>query len=69
MIKYPRNLKRDKDGYVLDNKKSCSVFDDDGNYNGYTSVIEDHLDYHNIFTGGYDFGDIVFERLITANQG
>ena len=25
-------------------------------------------DYHNVYTGGYDFGDIVFERLITVNQ-
>ena len=25
-------------------------------------------DYHNLFTGGYFFGDVVFERLITVNQ-
>ena len=36
-------MQRDSNGYVLDNKKSCGRFDDDGNYNGMTSVIEDHL--------------------------
>ena len=30
--------------------------------------IENYKDYHNTFSGGYDFGDIVFERLITVNQ-
>ena len=39
--KYPRNLERDSNGYVLDD--SCNQFDKNGNYNGYTSVIEDHL--------------------------
>ena len=61
-------MQRDSNGYVIDKLKSCGPFDDDGDYNGYTCVIEDHLDYHNTFTGGYFFGDIVFERLITVNQ-
>ena len=36
-------MQRDSDGYVIDNLKSCGPFDDDGNYNGLTSVIEDQL--------------------------
>ena len=51
--KYPRNLQRDSNGYVLDNKKSCGRFDDDGNYNGLTSVIEDHL-------GSFSFKRLAF---------
>ena len=30
--------------------------------------FENFEDYHNTFTGGYYFGDIVFEGLITVNQ-
>ena len=41
--KYPRNLLRDSNGYVIDDKKSCGQFNDEGYYNGFTSVIEDHL--------------------------
>ena len=36
-------MQRDSNGYVIDNLKSCGPFDDDGNNNGLTSVIEDHL--------------------------
>ena len=32
------------------------------------NLTETFKDYHNLYTGGYDFGDIVFERLITVNQ-
>ena len=46
---------------MVDNRKSCGYFDDEGNDNGVTSVIENHFDYHNTFTGGYDFGDISFK--------
>ena len=58
---YPRNLIRDEHGYVVDDRKSCGYFDDEGNDNGLTTVIENQFDYHNIFTGGYDFGDISFK--------
>ena len=40
------------------------MFDKEGNDNGLTTVIEDQLDYHNIFTGGYDFGDFHFKVLM-----
>ena len=36
-------MQRDSNGYVIDDLKSCGPFDDDGNYNGLTCVIEDHL--------------------------
>ena len=65
---HPRNLIRDDHGYVVDNRKSCGYFTDDGLDNGVTSIIEDHFDYHNTFTGGYAFGDISFKRLFSVNQ-
>ena len=65
---YPRNLIRDANGYVIDDRKSCNQFTADGEDNGLVSVIEDNLDYHNIFSGGYDFGDISFVRSYFVNQ-
>ena len=44
------------------------MFDKNGNDNGYTTVIEDQLDYHNIFTGGYDFGDFHFKVSPRSSQ-
>ena len=65
---YPRNLIRDEHGYVVDDRKSCGYFDDEGNDNGLTTVIENQFDYHNIFTGGYDFGDISFKAGFIMNR-
>ena len=67
-----RNLQRDEYGFVIGydsgELKSCEQFAEDGSDNGKISVIEDHLDWHNVYTGGYEMTDIQFKNLITINQ-
>ena len=67
-----RNLQRDEYGFVIGydsgELKSCEQFAEDGSDNGKISVIEDHLDWHNVYTGGYEMTDIQFKNLITVNQ-
>mmetsp|Transcript_117680 Transcript_117680/g.377616 ORF Transcript_117680/g.377616 Transcript_117680/m.377616 type:complete len:988 (+) Transcript_117680:2-2965(+) len=65
---YPRNLKRDINGYVVG---GCPQFDENGKDNGVTppNLIEDHFDWHNTFNGQYSMGDISYVRYISVNNG
>eukprot|EP00933_Yihiella_yeosuensis_P028748 TRINITY_DN22577_c0_g2_i1.p1 TRINITY_DN22577_c0_g2~~TRINITY_DN22577_c0_g2_i1.p1 ORF type:complete len:1594 (+),score=244.66 TRINITY_DN22577_c0_g2_i1:990-5771(+) len=66
---YPRNLERDKDGFVTD-MGSCAEFTSTGKDNGVVpaNVIEDEFDWHNQFVGQYSMGDIAFVRLVSVNN-
>ena len=67
-----RNVQRDENGYVVGhdtgNMASCEQFTATGEDNGKISVIVNHLDWHNVYTGGYEFTDIRFKDLTTVNQ-
>ena len=65
---FPRKLKRDGDGYLID-KASCNAFTFDGRDNGKLSVMEDLFEWRNGATGQYSAGDTQFKRLLSINQG
>jgi len=67
---YPRNLIRDSNGYVED-AGSCSEFTTEGADNGLVpaNMIEDGLDWHNMYSGGLGLGDVSFVRLSVVNNG
>eukprot|EP00443_Scrippsiella_acuminata_P042009 CAMPEP_0115286310 /NCGR_PEP_ID=MMETSP0270-20121206/61878_1 /TAXON_ID=71861 /ORGANISM="Scrippsiella trochoidea, Strain CCMP3099" /LENGTH=1525 /DNA_ID=CAMNT_0002703355 /DNA_START=436 /DNA_END=5010 /DNA_ORIENTATION=+ len=64
---YPRNLDRDKNGFV---RGGCPEFTTDGKDNGVVpaNVVEDEFDYHNIFVGVYSLGDVSFVRYVSLNN-
>eukprot|EP00930_Biecheleria_cincta_P056436 TRINITY_DN42567_c0_g1_i1.p1 TRINITY_DN42567_c0_g1~~TRINITY_DN42567_c0_g1_i1.p1 ORF type:complete len:863 (-),score=115.76 TRINITY_DN42567_c0_g1_i1:230-2818(-) len=66
---YPRNIKRDADGYVTD-MSSCNEFTADGKDNGLVpaNLVEDQLDWHNVFVGHYSLGDVSFVRYTSVNN-
>merc|ERR1719361_3275439 len=55
---FPRNVQRDDNGFVIRNAKgerpSCDEFTENGEDNGKASVIEDQLEWHNLYVGGYE---------------
>jgi hypothetical protein len=63
---YPRNLVRDDDGMVV---SGCGEFKADGSDNGLSpaNIIQDQVDWHNMFSGQYSLGDIAFVNLISVN--
>jgi len=66
---FPRNIQRDEDGYVTDHA-SCQKFTADGSDNGLQppNVIKDEFDWHNMFVGQYNLGDIQFVNYTSANN-
>eukprot|EP00928_Gymnodinium_smaydae_P064952 TRINITY_DN4816_c0_g2_i1.p1 TRINITY_DN4816_c0_g2~~TRINITY_DN4816_c0_g2_i1.p1 ORF type:complete len:1122 (-),score=90.09 TRINITY_DN4816_c0_g2_i1:315-3596(-) len=66
---HPRMLKRDSNGFVTD-WSSCNAYTADGKDNGMNpaNVIEDEFDYHNMFVGAYDMGNIRLERFVSVNN-
>eukprot|EP00928_Gymnodinium_smaydae_P064950 TRINITY_DN4816_c0_g1_i1.p1 TRINITY_DN4816_c0_g1~~TRINITY_DN4816_c0_g1_i1.p1 ORF type:complete len:1034 (-),score=94.12 TRINITY_DN4816_c0_g1_i1:368-3340(-) len=65
----PRMIKRDSNGFVTD-WESCKAYTADGRDNGANppNVIEDEFDYHNMFVGAYDMGNIRLERFVSVNN-
>ena len=64
---YARNVQLDDDGYVTDDA-TCDAFDEHGKDNGKLTVIEDSLEWHNLFVGQYTLGDIQFKNFININS-
>ena len=60
-------MQLDDDGYVTDDA-TCDAFDEHGNDNGKLTVIEDSLEWHNLFVGQYTLGDIQFKNFININS-
>lgn len=56
---YPRNVKVDEDGFLLD-KDSCEWFTADGADNGVVNEVRDEVNWHNTYVGQYAIGDIQF---------
>ena len=44
------------------------IFSNSGFDNGKTSIIDNHFDWHAMFVGQYDVGDIMWRGLISANN-
>jgi hypothetical protein len=68
---HPRNIKVDmQTGYVID-RSTCDPFLPDGTDNGADepSLIEDEFDWHNVFVGQYDVGDIRWVRYTGVDNG
>lgn len=66
---YPRNLERDADGYVVNNRESCKWFTPDGRDNGVVNEVRDEFNWHNVFVGQYAIGDIQFVNYTSVNNG
>ena len=74
-MQWPRNIIQDDNGLVsqipYEYKPSCDEFAIDGSDNGVIDpvLIEDHIDWHNTFSGGSYFGDISWVRYTSVNNG
>jgi len=72
----PRNVRRDENGMLPQRAdgatdwSSCSELTADGHDNGVqpANLIEDQLDYHNLFVGQYDLGDVEYRRYMGINN-
>jgi hypothetical protein len=64
---YPRNLKRDSNGMLLDHS-SCDEFTSDGRDNGVVNEVRDEFDYHNDMVGQYTLGDVQFINYTGINN-
>eukprot|EP00937_MAST-01D_sp_MAST-1D-sp2_P000340 g340.t1 len=63
---YPRQVAQDSDGYV--DKSTCDEYKPDGTDNGQLSLVQDALEYHQLFMGQYTLGDIQFLRYTSVNN-
>jgi hypothetical protein len=67
---FSRNVSLDADGKLLNNDRtSCAEFTSSGSDNGFLTVIEDSLEYHQLFLGQYSLGDFQYKGLVTVNSG
>merc|ERR550534_2703644 len=66
---FPRNIQRDENGYVID-KATCQEFTVDGADNGLqpANVVKDEFDWHNMFVGQYNMGDVQFVNYTGVNN-
>ena len=67
---FSRNVSLDADSKLLNNDRtSCAEFTSSGSDNGFLTVIEDSLEYHQLFLGQYSLGDFQYKGLVTVNSG
>jgi len=68
---HPRNIKVNPETGYLTDPASCAAFLPDGTDNGADSpgLIEDQFDWHNMFVGQYDAGDIRWIRYVGVDNG
>ena len=50
-----------KNGYVTD-RQTCQGFKADGSENAVSVAFSSNVDYHNVFVGAYDMGDVQYLR-------
>ena len=60
---FPKNTDQSlsNDGFMTD-MSTCNGFLSDGSDNGLSSIIEDNVDWKNVFVGQYDAGDIQYKN-------
>ena len=53
---------------ILSDWNSCKYFKEDGSDNGFTSFVKNHFDWHVMFVGQYNVGDISYVGLKSVNN-
>lgn len=67
---YSRNVTFDSDGKLVNLDRSvCDATRPDGTDNGFLSVIDQSIEWHQLFIGQYSLGDFQYKNYTCVNSG
>ena len=67
---YSRNVTFDEDGRLMNRDRSvCDATRADGTDNGFLSVVEESVEWHQQFIGQYSLGDFQYRNYTCVNSG